>query len=232
MSGNDRVELDRIVFIGRTYDEYLGMFGLDESFLREGPVLDCPAGPSSFAAEAGERGLNVTACDLLYGTAAASFADKGRKDIEHTYQKVDDAPHLYVWNYYQDRDEVLSLRRRALERFVEDYPGGAGAGRYVHAELPLLPFPDRSFNVALSSHFLFLYGDRLSVDFHISSLLEMVRVSSGEVRIYPLQGLDAKPYPHMEEVLSRLRSEGTRAAIVPTPFEFQRGATTQLILQR
>lgn len=232
VSGNDRVELDRIVFIGRTYAEYMKMFGLDEALLREGSVLDCPAGPSSFTAEAHERGLSVTACDALYNTPPGILADKGRKDIEHTFRKVDDVPHLYVWKDYKDRDEIISLRHTALERFVKDYPSGAGEGRYIHAELPRLPFPDRSYNVVLSSHFLFLYGDRLSIDFHVSSLLEMVRVTSGEVRVYPLQGLDAKPYPHLNEVLTSLRVEGIHAEIVPTLFEFQRGANTQLVLRR
>lgn len=232
MDHSDGIQLDRVVFIGRTYAEYMRMFGFDEAFLREGPVLDCPAGPSSFTAEARERGLSVTACDALYDTLPGILADKGRKDIEHTYQKMDDVPHLYVWKEYKDRDEIMSLRQTALEHFVKDYPSGAGDGRYIHAELPRLPFPDRTFNVVLSSHFLFLYGDRLSIDFHVSSLREMVRVSSGEVQVYPLQGLDAKPYPHLDEVLTSLRAEGIHAEIVPTPFEFQRGANTKLVLHR
>jgi hypothetical protein len=209
MTAYKRLDIDRAVFIGRTYAEYIRMFGLDEGYLREGPVLDCPAGPSSFTAEAGERGLQVTACDIVYGAPAGNLADKGREDIEHTFQKVDEVPHLYVWKYYRDRDEIISLRHRALERFTEDYASGAGEGRYVQAELPRLPFPDRAFNVVLSSHFLFLYGDRLSADFHVSSLREMVRVSSGEVRVYPLQGLDARPYRQMREVLGASVPKGS-----------------------
>lgn len=232
MARPDSLNIDRIAFIGRTYFEYLRMFDLDESFLAGGPVLDCPAGPSSFTAEARERGLSVTACDVLYNTPPGVLADKGREDIQHTFQKVDEVPQLYVWKYYKDREEIISLRRRALERFVEDYPSGTRARCYVHAELPRLPFPDRAFNVVLSSHFLFLYSDRLSMEFHMASLLEMVRVSSREVRVYPLQGLDARPYPHMEKILSRLRSEGISAGIVPTPFEFQKGANKMLKLKR
>lgn len=65
MSPKDGIELDRVVFIGRMYFEYLRMFDLDESVLRNGRVLDCPAGPSSFTAEAQGRGFDVTACDVL-----------------------------------------------------------------------------------------------------------------------------------------------------------------------
>ncbi|MEJ2314724.1 MAG: hypothetical protein P8Y85_08150 [Nitrospirota bacterium] len=48
----DRMDLERIVFIGRTFGEYAAMFALDEASLGRGPVLDCAAGPSSFTAKA------------------------------------------------------------------------------------------------------------------------------------------------------------------------------------
>jgi len=230
MTRANGLQLDRVVFIGRMYFEYLRMFDLDESVLERGPVLDCAAGPSSFTAEARNRGLDVIACDVLYGNPIETLVDKGRKDIEHTFQKVDDVPHLYVWKDYKDRREIVGFRHKALDLFAEDYSEGLKQGRYIQTELPRLPFPDRTFKLVLSSHFLFLYGDRLDVEFHVASLKELARVSSGEVRVYPLQGLDAKPYPHMEELLSRLRSDGIQAAIVSTPFEFQRKATKMLKL--
>jgi hypothetical protein len=230
MNRKTTLDLDRVVFIGRTYFEYLRMFDLDEPALKHGAVLDCAAGPSSFTAEAHARGFDVIACDMLYGNPAEILEDKGRQDIEHTFRKVDEVPHLYVWKYYQDRDEIIGLRHRALETFARDFQIGSSAGRYLQAELPRLPFHNRSFSLVLSSHFLFLYGDRLSVDFHVASLREMARISSNEVRVYPLQGLDAKPYPFMDDVLERLDSAGVRTEIVPTPFEFQRGANMMLKL--
>jgi hypothetical protein len=229
---NTGLQLDRIVFIGRTYFEYLRMFSLDEPMLQQGPILDCAAGPSSFTAEATAKGFDAAACDVLYGDPIETLADKGRKDIEHTFQKVDGVPHLYVWNYYKNRQEIIGLRHKALGLFEQDYSDGFRQGRYMRTELPRLPFPDDTFKLALSSHFLFLYGDRLSSEFHVLSLKEMARVSAGEVRVYPLQGLDAKPYPHMDEVLERLRSGGIQTEIVPTPFEFQRGANKMMRLYR
>jgi hypothetical protein len=232
MSGQDRIELDRIVFMGRTYQEYMSMFDLDESMLRHGRVLDCAAGPSSFTAEANKSGMTVAASDILYNVPFGALAEKGRQDIEEVYQKMDDAPGLFVWKYYKNRNHACKLRHDALNNFLQDFPEGIREGRYVHAELPRLPFADQTFSLVLSSHFLFLYGDRLNIDFHIASLKEMARVSSGEVRVYPLQGLDAKPYSHMDEVLSCLRAQGIHAELVPTPFEFQRGANRMLKLNR
>ena len=43
-----------------------------------------------------------------------------------------------------------------MEAFLADYDEGKTAGRYVDAELPALPFPNQSFDVAVCSHFLFL----------------------------------------------------------------------------
>src|SRR3990172_8128214 len=139
------LHLDRIVFIGRTYFEYMRTFGLDESDLKKGPVLDCAAGPSSFTAEAHGMGIDVTACDALYEMPVEILAEKGRKDIEHTFQKVDGVPHLYVWKYYKNRDEIIALRHKALDLFAKDFTGGFAKGRYVQAELPHLPFPDKAF---------------------------------------------------------------------------------------
>ncbi len=226
-----KLDIDRIVFIGRTFDEYKAIFALDDDVLRNGPILDCAAGPSSFAAEAARKGLQVTACDMTYQLPIEFLGEKGGKDIEHVFDRVNDVPHLYVWSYYKDWDEVVSLRRKALAQFQEDFPRGSAEGRYIHAELPNLPFPDRTFSLVLSSHFLFLYGDRLDVEFHAASLREMARVCSGEVRIYPLQGFDAKPYPHLEAVRAMLHDDGSESEIVYTPFELQHGANRMLSLK-
>ncbi len=83
----------------------------------------------------------------------------------------------------------------ALGRFVKDLMQNRKKGIYKYAELPDLPYPDNAFKLVLSSHFLFLYGDRLDLDFHSNCLKELFRVCSGEIRIYPLTGLDAMPYP-------------------------------------
>ncbi len=47
-------------------------------------------------------------------------------------------------------------KTNALNCFLDDY--GRRNGHYVHAELPVLPFPDQLFDIVLSSHFLFIYS--------------------------------------------------------------------------
>lgn len=230
MKERDQLDIDRIAFFGRTYTEYMDMFGLDESLLRNGRILDCPAGASSFAAEAHKLGINVTACDILYDLTSGELMEKGKNDLQHVFEKFDEAAHLYVWKYYKDKNAVMTLRNKALEIFADDFMNGLKEKRYIQAELPNLPFPDKSFSLVLSGNFLFLYGDRLNLDFHIACLKELVRVASGEVRIFPLTGLDAKPYPYLNDVLGFLHSERIGFEIKKAPFEFQRGGNLMLKL--
>ncbi len=218
-----RLNIDRIAFLGRTYAEYLKISGLDEKTLVKGPVLDCPAGASSFAAEATELGFDVTACDILYDLTGEELIRKGNADIRHVFDEFDKASSLYTWKYYRNKEEVMALRTKALEKFAR----GREEGRYVYGALPHLPFPDKRFSLVLSGHFLFLYGDRLDLEFHKKCLMELARVG-GEVRIFPLLGLDSKPYPLMNETLSLLSALGMEAETVDVDFEFQSGATQML----
>jgi hypothetical protein len=229
------LDIDRIAFFGRTYVEYMDIFGLDDEILKKGRILDCPAGASSFTAEAHQKGFNVTACDVLYSLSADELFKKGKNDMQHVFEKFDEAAHLYVWDYYKNKNDVMTLRTKAIETFYDDFAATDGYGRcghYVQAELPYLPFHDESFSLVLSGNFLFLYGDRLDLDFHISCIKELLRVCSGEVRLFPLTGLDAKPYPHMGKILGFLRHESIRTEIVEVPFEFQRGANKMMRLER
>ena len=224
----NKVDIDRIAFIGRTYKEYMDLFDLDEKSLKQGPVLDCPAGAASFTAEAGQLGIEAAACDILYGSALEKLVDKGRKDITHIYNKVNEVPHMFTWNYYKDIDILISQREKALKIFASDFKEGSDEGRYRYGKLPEMPYPDKYFSLVLSSHFLFLYGDWLEFGFHIECLKEFARVCYGEIRVYPLTGLDAKPYPYLDDILSVLNENKIQADIVRTPFEFQKGSNKMM----
>lgn len=226
------LKIDRIAFLGRTFDEYLKIFGLDENILREGPVLDCAAGAASFSAEARQLGIDATACDIVYGLPFERLLQKSEDDLAHVFEKVKEVSHLYTWKYYKNMADVVRHRKKALELFTGDFPKGYQDGRYVSCVLPKIPFPDGAFNLVLSGHFLFLYGDRLDLEFHKACLRELVRVTKGEVRIFPLLGLDAKPYPYMDDILSFLDTMEVKAGIEEVPFEFLFGATQMMRIKR
>src|SRR5215831_12213475 len=99
--------------------------------------------------------------------------------------------------------------------------------RYINAKLPKLPFGDKSFDLVLSGHLLFTYSHKFDFTFILSSIAELFRVCSREVRIYPLQNSSLHPYEHMVELLHSLKKQYRIAYdILSVPFEFQKGSNT------
>ena len=60
------LDINRVVFIGRTFDEYMKMFNLSLESLKDKKVLDCPAGACSFTAIARQKGIDSTSADIVY----------------------------------------------------------------------------------------------------------------------------------------------------------------------
>ena len=102
MEKPDSLDIDRVAFIGRTYREYMWMFGLDESVCENGPMLDCPAGPSSFTAEARGR-VSRSSRAICSMASPRRLVEKGKGDIDHVFEKLDEVTHLYTWTYYKDK---------------------------------------------------------------------------------------------------------------------------------
>ncbi|MFQ4141131.1 class I SAM-dependent methyltransferase [Chlorogloeopsis sp. ULAP02] len=228
----DGIQLDRVVFFGRTLSEYLKFFDLDLSQWKGCKILDCPSGAASFVAEANNMGIHAVACDLLFNLDENVLFDKGKADFEHVVERVALVPQFYNWEFYGGLEEFKKYRKLAFQRFAQDYTIGKKAGRYIFAELPKLPFANQSFDLALSGHFLFLYSDEFNYNFHLNSILELYRVCSQEVRIYPLQGKNAKLYPFLDNLLSDLQAVGITAEIVEVNWEFQKGSNQMLRLIR
>ena len=64
--GKQGLILDKVVLLGRTFDEYSRYFALDAAALKGRAVLDVASGVSSFCAEANGQGIHVTAFDPIY----------------------------------------------------------------------------------------------------------------------------------------------------------------------
>jgi hypothetical protein len=231
----DRFHLERIAFYGRTLSEYLKMFGIEKvaSLKKYKSILDCPSGASSFVAEAANKyGIKALGCDPLFDNDVDTLAKQGRIDIEYVIQRVAHSPSLYKWDFYSSIDELRKYRKLSLRQFIANYPVGiTGKKYYIKAELPKLPFNDKSFELVLSGHFLFTYSHKFDFAFILSSILELIRVSSKEVRIYPLQKSSLQPYEHMRDLLYALGKHGIRYHYVPVSFEFQRGSNKMLCLE-
>lgn len=222
--------LDKVVPWGRSYDEYSRMFALSDADLG-GRILGCGDGPASFNAEATALGSAVVSCDPIYRFSAAQIrtrlADTYEQVLDQTRKNIDE----FVWTSFRSVDALGEARMAAMNAFLDDFEAGRASGRYVDAELPTLPFEDGAFDLALSSHFLFLYTEQLGGAFHHSAIREMCRVAK-EVRIFPLLALGSKPSPLVGPIAATLGHSGFDVSFEDVPYEFQKGAKRMMRIRR
>ena len=223
--------IDRVVPWGRARDEYVRMFDLSESdFARR--ILGCGDGPASFNAES--PASKVLSLDPIYAFSAAEIENR----VQQTRDQILDGVYANMTDFVWDAKlslvsspaELSARRMAAMRNFLDDWPSGARKGRYLAATLPDLPLRDNSFDLALSSHFLFLYSQQLGLDFHRSAIREMLRVA-GEVRIFPLLQIGGEPSPFVELIIEELR-DTYEVARLKVPYEFQRGGNEMLRVVR
>lgn len=190
-------------------------------------IVDCGAGPASFACEAARRGTHVVACDPLYQWEASQIRERIAATSVNILEQTRQNHHEFVWDVIRSIEELGAIRMAAMSAFLDDYDAGRESGRYVNAGLPALPFADRSFDLALSSHFLFLYTTQLGDTFHRQAIAEMCRVAT-EVRIFPLLALGGQASPLVDLITDDLGRAGFHASIEQVPYEFQRGGNKMM----
>jgi hypothetical protein len=231
MDGTETYAIDDVAFIGRTLTEYEHMFDLDLPSWEGQSVLDCPGGACAFVSEANTRNIDAVGADLMYDTLPEELRRKCEGDIDKAIAGFDGVEDQFVWEFYDDVADVRSYWSSAYDEFIEDYDERFDTDRYVPAKLPDLPFEDDSFSLVLSAHLMFLYMDKLDHEFHEQSLLELARVASEEVRVYPLARFDGKRYPRLGELRETLADAGYETEIRSVPFEFQQGANELLLIK-
>ena len=222
--------IDRVVPWGRTFAEYRAMFDLSAADLCR-RILGCGDGPASFNAELTALGGRVVSIDPLYAFPGKAIERRVEETFEVVMGEVRRNPDDFVWTHVPSIAELGRRRMGAMRRFLRDYPAGMAKGRYVDASLPELPIADGAFDLALSSHFLFLYSEQLDLSFHLDALRQMLRIVA-EVRVFPLLQIGGMPSPHLPAAVEAMRSEGVEASIEPVPYEFQRGGNRMLRLRR
>ena len=224
------LNLDKVVLLGRTFEEYVRFFALAPDEWRARRILDVASGVGSFCAEANAQGWNVTATDPIYELPAETIAPRCQADLEHVLDAIGQAT-TYRWGFYRDAARLRGFRERARQRFLADYRD-APPGRYVAGQLPALPFPDRQFELTLVSYFLFVYEEQLSYDFHRDSLLEILRVTSGEARFYPLVTFAAQRSTYLDRLREDPVGRDFEFVEVATDFEFLEGSNSYLRVRR
>lgn len=161
------------------------------------------------------------------GWLAAHAVEEAVRGNRHTGSSLDS----FVWTFFADITDHLNRRTASARVFGADLT--ANPSTYVAVSLPRLPFRDRSFDLVLSSHLLFMYADRLDENFHVAAACEMARVVRREVRIFPLisdTGSDTTTL--VQAVRDALEPRGFASTIRPSPYEFQKGGDDMLIIAR
>jgi hypothetical protein len=225
-----KLELNRFVFIGRTWEEYLLIFNLKEEQLIGKHVLDCPGGACSFTAAANQKGIISAAVDAAYYYSIEALEKKGLDDIEYTISKIEEVKDRCRWDYFEDTEQLKKERVKALTQCINDMR--ADNTRYFPAVLPILPFKNNSFDITLSAHLLFMYADKIDYNFHLQTIKEMMRVTKEEIRIFPITDMNGKRYEQIDEIKEWVSTKGWEVTEIKVPYELHRNVNTMLKLRR
>jgi len=215
-----------IVPWGRNYDEYVRMFALTEDDLKLS-ILGCGDGPASFNCECNARGGRVVSVDPLYALSKAEIESAVEAAYPDVMEKTEQNKEQFRWDVFPSVAALGRARMASMKRFLASYEQGKSDGRYVPAALPALPFENGTFDIALCSHFLFLYTDDLSYSFHLEAVGEMLRVAR-EVRIFPLLDMNGRPSPYAGNIRSDFRD--MEVAVVRVAYEFQIGGNEMMTI--
>jgi hypothetical protein len=215
---------------GRSFEEYQRMFGMSEQDLNL-RILGCGDGPAGFNAEMFRLGHRVVSCDPLYQLTTAQIQERIDVTYENVMRQTIENHHKFVWTRIKTPEELGRVRLAAMKKFLADFDDGKRDTRYVTGELPELPFEANTFDLAVCSHFLFLYSDILTFEFHQLAIEEMCRVAK-EARVFPVLNYNAQPSPFLEPLLKVLADAGYNTSVETVPYEFQRGGNQMLRVRR
>lgn len=223
------MELENIVPWGRSFEEYQEIFALTKIDLKK-TILGCGDGPSSFNAELTKRGGNVISIDPAYEFTAEELQSRIAQVYDEIMPQMLINKNMYIWESIPSVEALGKIRMIAMNEFIADFEAGKLSGRYFDESLPSLTFKDKQFELALCSHYLFLYSEHVNFDQHITSIKELCRVAS-EVRIYPLLSLDGEVSSHLNEIILALSEVGLTSSLVGVAYQFQKGATQMLVVK-
>jgi hypothetical protein len=223
------MKLEKVVPFGRSLDEYIKMFNLTEADLQK-RILGVGDGPASFNSEATKKGYKVASIDPVYQFNGWEIQQRFDEVVDNIIEQIKASPNDWVWSYHQSPDNLRSNRVKTLQEFLSDYDEGKQQGRYQIGELPNLNFPEKEYDIALCSHFLFLYSEHCDYQFHYESIKEMLRVSH-EVRIFPLLTLMLQRSPHLDGIIQKFREMGYSVSTVKVEYELQKGGNEMLVIK-
>ncbi|MFW9989516.1 MAG: hypothetical protein ACFFC3_12750 [Candidatus Odinarchaeota archaeon] len=218
----EKINLDKVALIGRTFDEYERIFRLNDFRLKNITILDVGSGVSSFCAEASNRGIKVTAMDPIYDYNSSSLELKCSKDLDLIIEELNGVEYLYIWEIFRSKNDLKKHREKAYKEFIKHYRDNKG-GLYISEKMPKTIFKSNQFDIIISSHLLFLYDHIFDYNFHKNTIKEMLRICSKEVRIFPLVNLYGKRSPFLSRILDDDNFLDYKKSIEKVKYQFIRG---------
>lgn len=218
----ERLNLDKVALIGRTFEEYEKIFRLSDFKSNNITILDVGSGVSSFCAEASKRGMKVKAMDPIYGYDLIELEVKCSKDLDLVIKELNGVEYLYIWEIFRSKDDLKRQREKAYKRFIKHYRDNKSK-LYIPEEMPKTTLNNNQFDIILSSHLLFLYDHIFDYSFHKETIMEMLRICSKEIRIFPLVNLYGKKSTFLLEFLNDTNFRGYEKSIERVEYEFIRG---------
>ncbi|WP_019991344.1 hypothetical protein [Rudanella lutea] len=218
-------ELSNTVPWGRNLNEYRSMFRLTEEDLNK-RIIGFGDGPASFNAQMTQLRKSVVSIDPIYRFTVAELEQRINQTKGIVMEQIKNNVDKFVWTKIRTLEELEAIRLAAMSHFLEDFEKGKQEFRYLDHELPArTTFEDLSFELGLSSHFLLLYS-QLGLDFHLSTLTEMLRLCK-QVRIFPILNLNAEQSELLVHVMKRFALNFT-VEIVNVEYQFQRNGNQML----
>ncbi len=194
------MENDHVSFWGRTMEEYTKMFSLNV-LSPEMKILSIADGPSTFNLQLRKIGVHVTSIDPTYNLSKEDLKACFEKSFLFNKQFFNEYPEKFNLNGSGEIEKLLSKRRKTFETFYDDYI--LNPNNYQNGELPTLNFASKSFDLCLCSNFLFLFEHLFDLNFHLNSIIELLRIGK-EVRIFPLYHNVGKVSNYLQSVTSFL----------------------------
>lgn len=220
-------ELSSVVPWGRTLEEYKAMFGLSLEDLKKS-IASFGDGPASFNTEMTKLNNNVTSFDPIYQFTKEQLVNRIEETKDIVMKQTEENKDNFCWTTIKDLDDLEKIRMSAMSNFLSDFEKGKKEKRYIPHELPnRTDFPEKHFDIGLSSHFLLLYT-KLGLDFHIKSIDEMLRICK-EIRIFPILDLDAKESNVLEHIIQHYNNS-YNISIVETKYEFQKNGDKMFVI--
>lgn len=125
-----------------SFDEYKNIFALNDVDLGK-KLLIFPAGISNFNAQAHQNNPHIVSADEYYQLSPMEIDKYVDERLERLKQKCQDLGDKI------DQDKIITQANITANEFKTDFAQGKLDGRYQAMQLPQLPIPNESFDIAL-----------------------------------------------------------------------------------